>query len=65
MLTTSINTNRERSEIIKLSPLLEARDNFISVGGADCPTVCLNMLFKVFLKILLPHNIEHPHYPNH
>lgn len=65
MLTTSINTNHERSEIIKLSPLLEARHNFISVGGTDCPTVCLNMLFKVFLKIPFPHNVEHTHYPNH
>lgn len=46
-------------------PFLEARDNFVSVGGADCPTVCFNMLFKVFLKILFPCNIKHPHYPSH
>lgn len=65
MLTTSIHTNHERSEIIKLSPHLEARDNFIPVGGAECPTVCLNILFEVFIKILFPHNIEHPQYPNH
>lgn len=65
ILTISINTNHERSEIINISSLLEARGDFITVGGADCPTVCLNTVFKVFLKILFPHNAEHPHYSNH